>query len=52
MDPPNVVKTGALSRQSRYEHIDELFSKNVDGGLIETYLPDMLRVLDQSRAHH
>jgi len=33
------------SRQSRYEHIDDLFSENVDWNLIETHLPDMLRVM-------
>jgi TnpA family transposase len=33
------------SRQGRYEHIDGLFSENVDWGLIETHLPDMLRVV-------
>jgi TnpA family transposase len=29
----------------RYEHIDSLFTENVDWNLIETYLPDMLRVV-------
>jgi TnpA family transposase len=32
-------------RHSRYEHIDDLFSENVDWDLIETHLPDMLRVV-------
>jgi len=29
---------------SRYEHIDPLFSESIDWNLIETHLPDMLRV--------
>jgi len=33
------------SRQSRYEHIDDLFSQTVDWDLIETHFPDMLRVV-------
>jgi TnpA family transposase len=32
-------------RNSRYEHIDSLFSQTVDWVLIETHLPDMLRVV-------
>jgi TnpA family transposase len=31
-------------RNSRYEHIDSLFSQTADWVLIETHLPDMLRV--------
>jgi TnpA family transposase len=31
-------------RNSHYDHIDSLFTENVDWSLIETYLPDMLRV--------
>lgn len=31
-------------RNSHYEHIDSLFTENVDWSLIETHLPDMLRV--------
>ncbi|CAN7775976.1 Tn3 family transposase [Cupriavidus necator] len=31
-------------RTSRYEHINELFTENVDWRLIETHLPDMLRI--------
>ncbi len=29
---------------SRYEHIDGLFTDAIDGDLIATHLPDMLRV--------
>jgi TnpA family transposase len=29
----------------RYDHIDSLFTENVDWNLIETYLPDMRRVV-------
>jgi TnpA family transposase len=32
------------SRESRYQHIDELFSESVDWELISTHLADMLRV--------
>jgi TnpA family transposase len=32
------------SPESRYQHIDSLFTANVDWDLIETMLPDMLRV--------
>jgi TnpA family transposase len=32
-------------RHSRYSHIDDLFSEAVDWTLIETHLPDMLRVV-------
>jgi TnpA family transposase len=32
------------SAESRYQHIDELFTAQVDWNLIETMLPDMLRV--------
>lgn len=32
------------SRESRYDHIDSLFSDVADWRLIETHLPDMLRV--------
>jgi len=32
------------SKEARYEHIDTLFSANVDWDLIATHLPDMLRV--------
>src|SRR5207244_1195564 len=32
------------SKDARYEHIDALFSANVDWDLIATHLPDMLRV--------
>lgn len=32
------------SRDTRYEHIDALFSEDIDWELIETMLPDMLRV--------
>jgi TnpA family transposase len=31
-------------RNSHYDHIDSLFTENVDWSLIETHLPDMLRV--------
>src|ERR1017187_7738178 len=31
--------------KARYEHIDSLFTENVDWNLIETHLPDMLRVV-------
>jgi hypothetical protein len=31
-------------RDSRYDHIDSLFSETVNWSLIETYFPDMLRV--------
>jgi TnpA family transposase len=31
-------------RHSRYDHIDSLFTETVDWNLIETHLPDMLRV--------
>ena len=30
---------------ARYDHIDPLFTENVDWNLIETHLPDMLRVV-------
>jgi TnpA family transposase len=33
------------SPESRYEHIDALFSEDADWQLIETHLPDMLRVV-------
>lgn len=32
-------------RHSRYDHIGSLFTEDVDWSLIETYLPDMLRVV-------
>ena len=32
-------------RNSRYDHIDSLFSETVDWALIEAHLPDMLRVV-------
>jgi len=32
------------SQSSRYQHVDALFSETVDWAMIETYLPDMLRV--------
>ncbi len=32
------------SKDTRYEHIDELFDESIDWQLIETHLPDMLRV--------
>jgi TnpA family transposase len=32
-------------RHGRYDHIDALFTENVDWALIETHLPDMLRVV-------
>lgn len=32
------------SKDSRYEHIEDLFSDVIDWSLIETHLPDMLRV--------
>jgi TnpA family transposase len=38
------------SKGSRYEHIDELFTDVVDWSLIETHLPDMLRVVLSIRA--
>jgi len=31
-------------KDSKYEHIDELFSDTIDWNLIETHFPDMLRV--------
>ncbi|WP_432262773.1 Tn3 family transposase [Cupriavidus sp. TMH.W2] len=31
-------------RASRYEHINDLFTENIDWRLIETHLPDMLRI--------
>jgi TnpA family transposase len=31
--------------KARYDHIDSLFTENVDWNLIETHLPDMLRVV-------
>ena len=37
-------------RGSRYEHIDELFTDVIDWSLIETHLPDMLRVVLSIRA--
>lgn len=36
--------------EARYSHIDSLFSTNVDWELIETHLPDMLRVALSIRA--
>jgi TnpA family transposase len=33
------------SKTSRYQHIDALFSDTIDWPLIETHLPDMLRVV-------
>ena len=38
------------SKGSRYEHIDELFTDVIDWSLIETDLPDMLRVVLSIRA--
>ncbi len=32
------------NKHVKYTHIDELFSSNIDWALIETHLPDMLRV--------
>jgi TnpA family transposase len=32
------------SKDAQYQHIDQLFSDEVDWGLTETFLPDMLRV--------
>ena len=32
-------------KQVRYDHIDELFTDVIDWKLIETHLPDMLRVI-------
>lgn len=36
--------------EARYSHIDSLFSRNVNWDLIETHLPDMLRVALSIRA--
>jgi len=33
------------SREIRYQHIDEMFSEEIDWELIATHLPDMLRVV-------
>jgi len=33
------------SKETRYTHIDELFSESIDWQVIETHLPDMLRVV-------
>jgi TnpA family transposase len=33
------------SPESHYEHIDALFTETTDWQLIETHLPDMLRVV-------
>ena len=33
------------SREARYTHIDELFSESINWEVIETHLPDMLRVV-------
>jgi TnpA family transposase len=33
------------SREARYQHIDQLFSEEIDWDLIATHLPDMLRVV-------
>ncbi len=33
------------SKQAKYEHIDALFSDEVDWDLIETHFPDMLRIV-------
>jgi TnpA family transposase len=38
------------SKDSRYRHIDSLFSGAIDWPLIETHLPDMLRVVLSIRA--
>ncbi len=38
------------SKEAHYEHIDSLFSGNVDWDLIATHLPDMLRVGDSTMA--
>ena len=32
-------------KQVRYDHIDELFTDVIDWKLIETHLPDMMRVI-------
>ena len=32
-------------KQIRYDHIDELFTDVIDWKLIETHLPDMMRVI-------
>jgi TnpA family transposase len=32
------------SPETRFEHIDSLFTAQVDGSLIETMLPELLRV--------
>ena len=34
-----------LDKQVRYEHIDELFTDVINWKLIETHLPDMMRVV-------
>ena len=38
------------SKTSRYKHIDSLFTDVIDWSLIETHLPDMLRVVLSIRA--
>lgn len=38
------LKFYKLDKTKVYEHIDELFTDNIDWELIKTYLPDMLRV--------
>jgi TnpA family transposase len=38
------------SKTSRYKHIDSLFTDMIDWPLIETHLPDMLRVVLSIRA--
>ncbi|MFZ1527151.1 MAG: Tn3 family transposase [Ferruginibacter sp.] len=38
------------SRDTHYEHLDELFTDTIDWGLIATHLPDMLRVVVSIKA--
>jgi TnpA family transposase len=38
------------SKTARYKHIDSLFTDVIDWSLIETHLPDMLRVVLSIRA--
>jgi len=38
------LKLYRVNKNDKYEHINELFSETIDWDLIETHLPDMLRV--------
>jgi TnpA family transposase len=39
------LKLFKANKDTQYEHIDVLFSDSIDWGLIQTHLPDMLRVV-------